>query len=96
MKEIAITQEQVPSNRGYPGDLYSQLFYDNETNNADDNNLGYTRGQGALLEERIEMVRNPASLFDLKQHGKTAYYVSVKSTDEKYATVSQKLMQYLK
>ncbi|MGL4982162.1 MAG: V-type ATP synthase subunit B [Treponemataceae bacterium] len=25
MKEIAIIQEQVPSNRGYPGDLYSQL-----------------------------------------------------------------------
>ncbi len=25
MKEIAITQEQVPSNRGYPGDLYSHL-----------------------------------------------------------------------
>ena len=25
MKETAITQEQVPSNRGYPGDLYSQL-----------------------------------------------------------------------
>ena len=25
MKEIAITQEQVPSNPGYPGDLYSQL-----------------------------------------------------------------------
>ena len=25
MKEIATTQEQVPSNRGYPGDLYSQL-----------------------------------------------------------------------
>ena len=25
MKEIAITQEQVPANRGYPGDLYSQL-----------------------------------------------------------------------
>ena len=25
MKEIAITQEQVPSNRGYPSDLYSQL-----------------------------------------------------------------------
>ena len=25
MKEIAITQEQIPSNRGYPGDLYSQL-----------------------------------------------------------------------
>ena len=25
LKEVAITQEQVPSNRGYPGDLYSQL-----------------------------------------------------------------------
>ncbi|MHB8055795.1 MAG: V-type ATP synthase subunit B [Candidatus Aminicenantales bacterium] len=25
LKEIAITQEKVPSNRGYPGDLYSQL-----------------------------------------------------------------------
>jgi len=25
LKEIAITTEQVPSNRGYPGDLYSQL-----------------------------------------------------------------------
>ena len=25
LKEIAITQERVPSNRGYPGDLYSQL-----------------------------------------------------------------------
>ncbi|MDD5505107.1 MAG: V-type ATP synthase subunit B [Candidatus Omnitrophica bacterium] len=25
LKEMAITMEQVPSNRGYPGDLYSQL-----------------------------------------------------------------------
>jgi V/A-type H+-transporting ATPase subunit B len=25
MKEIAITMEKIPSNRGYPGDLYSQL-----------------------------------------------------------------------
>jgi len=25
MKEMAITMEQIPSNRGYPGDLYSQL-----------------------------------------------------------------------
>jgi V/A-type H+-transporting ATPase subunit B len=25
MKETAITMEQIPSNRGYPGDLYSQL-----------------------------------------------------------------------
>lgn len=27
LKEIAITMEQIPSNRGYPGDLYSQLAY---------------------------------------------------------------------
>jgi V/A-type H+/Na+-transporting ATPase subunit B len=25
LKEIAITMEQIPSNRGYPGDIYSQL-----------------------------------------------------------------------
>ncbi|MCG8430801.1 MAG: V-type ATP synthase subunit B [Candidatus Omnitrophica bacterium] len=25
LKEVAVTMEQVPSNRGYPGDLYSQL-----------------------------------------------------------------------
>ena len=25
LKEIAVTMEQIPSNRGYPGDLYSQL-----------------------------------------------------------------------
>ncbi len=25
LKELAITMEQIPSNRGYPGDLYSQL-----------------------------------------------------------------------
>ena len=25
LKEIAITMEQIPANRGYPGDLYSQL-----------------------------------------------------------------------
>lgn len=25
LKEVAITMEQVPSNRGYPGDIYSQL-----------------------------------------------------------------------
>ncbi len=25
LKEVAITMEQIPSNRGYPGDLYSQL-----------------------------------------------------------------------
>ena len=37
MKEIAITQEQVPSNRGYPGDLYSQLAsrYEKAVNFAD-------------------------------------------------------------
>lgn len=27
LKEIAITMEQIPSNRGYPGDLYSQLAF---------------------------------------------------------------------
>ena len=26
-KEMAITMEQVPSNRGYPGDLYLSLIH---------------------------------------------------------------------
>ena len=73
------------------GDLYLQLFYDNEAYNDD---VIYNRPTGASLEERIEMVRNPASLFDLKKHGKTAYYVNVKSIDDLYQNVSQKLMQF--
>lgn len=72
------------------GDLYLQLFYDKEDLTSDI----YTRENGACLNEHIEMVRNPASMFDLELHGKTAYYVSVNSTDEKYDTVSQSLMQY--
>lgn len=75
------------------GDCYLQLFYDKEKNNAGENNLAYERDKTAQIEEQIEMVRNPASLFDLERRGKTCYYISVNSTDEKYDTVSQKLMQ---
>ena len=41
LKEIAITQEQVPSNRGYPGDLYSQLAarYENAVDFADSGSI---------------------------------------------------------
>ena len=75
------------------GDCYLQMFYDNEQDNSTEFGRRYNREQGAMLEERIEMVRNPASLFDLEIHGKTAHYICVKSVDEKYDNISQKLMQ---
>ena len=81
MKEIAITQEQVPSNRGYPGDLYSQLAsrYEKAVDFANSgsvthpvpDNTGYiTEGQYYLKGGRIEPF---GSLSRLKQNvnGKT-------------------------
>ncbi len=50
MKEIAITQEQVPSNRGYPGDLYSQLAA-RATRETFEDAL-----HGALTAEGVELV----------------------------------------
>ena len=42
LKEIAITMEQIPSNRGYPGDLYSQLAsrYENAVQFREENGGG--------------------------------------------------------
>ncbi len=55
MKEIAITQEQVPSNRGYPGDLYSQLAarYEKAVDFADSGSvtiLAVTNLKGGRIE----------------------------------------------
>ena len=70
MKEIAIIQEQVPSNRGYPGDLYSQLAARYETHPVPDNTGYITEGQFYLKGGRIEPF---GSLSRLKQNvnGKT-------------------------
>lgn len=57
------------------GDLYLELFYDNEID--DDANSKYTRPVGSVLTEHIEMVKNPACMFDLIKHGKTEFYIKV-------------------
>ena len=64
------------------GDLYLELFYDDETKTIEDiTNYKYTRSKGAALTEHIEMVKNPAIMFDLVNQGKTEFYV--KSHNEK-------------
>lgn len=75
------------------GDLYLELFYDREKEISENGELVYSREPGSALEERIEMKKNPADLFDLYTKGKTAYYVNIDSNDEKYDTVSMKLSE---
>lgn len=75
------------------GDLYLELFYDRESTEEFNGNLRYIRQPGAALEERIEMKKNPADLFDLISHGKTDYYINIDSANESYDTVSQTLSQ---
>lgn len=70
------------------GDLYLELFYENEKIT----NVAYTRPQGSRLKEHIEMVRNPAGVFDLVKQSKTKAFVKVNSVNENYDTVSNKLM----
>lgn len=60
------------------GDLYLQLFYTNESDidrlATDDR---YSRTPDATLTNHIEMVKNPAEIFDLVRHGKTEFYVKI-------------------
>ena len=74
------------------GDLYLELFYDDEDNQNLNKINKYERKQGAALVDRIEMIRNPGSLFDLVKDGKTEFYVRVNSVNENYDTVSNRLM----
>lgn len=75
------------------GDLYLELFYDREKETSESGELIYSRERGSVLEERIEMKKNPAELFDLYVKGKTAYYINIDSNDEKYDNVSMNLSQ---
>lgn len=75
------------------GDLYLELFYDNEKIKVTNGTNNYIRPVGSTIMEHTEMVKNPASMFDLVSHGKTSFYVKVNTNDEKYDTVSQSLMQ---
>lgn len=72
------------------GDLYLETFYDGEN---DYNVEGkYLRPTGSTITEHIEMIKNPATIFDLIEKGKTAHYIKVNTDNENYDTVSNKLM----
>ena len=76
------------------GDLYLELFYDEEKINNTNGTNNYFRPNGSTIEERIEMVRNPGSMFDLISHGKTSFYVKVNSNEENYEAISQGMQMY--
>ena len=76
------------------GDLYLELFYDEEKINNTNGTNNYFRPNGSIIEERIEMVRNPGSMFDLISHGKTSFYVKVNSNEENYEAISQGMQMY--
>lgn len=79
------------------GNLYIELFYDNELdsnkpNNASKDDLIYQPILGAKLTEHIEAVKNPAGMFNLVKHGKTNFFIKCAGTNNQYDTVSQNLM----
>ena len=76
------------------GDLYLELFYDEEKINNTNGTNNYFRPNGSIIEERIEMVRNPGSMFDLISHGKTSFYVKVNSNEENYEAISRGMQIY--
>ena len=82
------------------GDLYLELFYDTDLtkgNEVQDLNKSlplssYERPRGSRLAEYIEMVKNPAEVFDLVVHGKTAFYIKVNSNEGEFNVGNQKYM----
>lgn len=76
------------------GDLYLELFYDEERIKSDNGNNNYYRPVGSTISEHLEMIRNPGSMFDLVSHGKTSFYVKVNSNEENYEAISQGMQLY--
>lgn len=76
------------------GDLYLELFYDEERVNDLNGSNNYFRPNGSTITEHIEMVRNPGGMFDLTSHGKTSFYVKVNSNEENYEAISQGMQIY--
>lgn len=76
------------------GDLYLELFYDEERIKSNSGNNSYYRPTGSTITEHLEMVRNPGSMFDLVSHGKTSFYVKVNSNEENYEAISQGMQLY--
>jgi len=68
------------------GDLYLELFYDDEKDGIDRNIINdetiYNISRGARLTEYVEAIKNPAQIFDLVHRGKTAFYVKSINTND--------------
>ena len=79
------------------GDLYLETFYDDEipgsrTNNG--NHLSYgtsvmQHAVGARMEEYVEMVNNPATIFDLRKMGKTQGFIVMEDIDDNRSNAGQ-------
>lgn len=74
------------------GDVYLETFRDEETDNDDPlmkRDLKYTDTKvgfhkiGSKMDEYVEMVRNPAQMFDLTKRGKTVGFIKVEMDDDK-------------
>lgn len=74
------------------GDIYLETFYDEEESDKDmiskniDGAFGttvYSHKIGARIDEYIEMVPNPATIFDLRKRGKTAGFIKVADDSDK-------------
>lgn len=76
------------------GDLYLELFYEDEKVKNDNGSNAYYRPIGSTIEEHVEAIRNPGSMFDLVSHGKTSFYVKVNSNEENYEAISQGMQIY--
>lgn len=74
------------------GDIYLETFYDEEESDKDmvskniDGAFGttvYSHKIGARIDEYIDMVPNPATIFDLRKRGKTAGFIKVADDSDK-------------
>ncbi len=76
------------------GDIYLETFYDDEPNDSTDKNRlsgnygtsVFTHQYGSRIEEYVEMVANPACIFDLKMKGKTQGFLKISDDELKNLT----------
>ena len=72
------------------GNVYLELFYDREYIDRDGDTGTYMRDYGSRLEEHVELVRNPAQMFDLVKKGKTEFYVKVHTNEQQFTGAQMK------
>lgn len=79
------------------GDLYLETFYDDEKVGATVHNRPtktygtdvLTHKPGSRIEEYVQMVDNPASIFDLRKKGKISGFIHVKEMDPESTNYSR-------